>query len=412
MKKFLLVVTLLFVVITLGQNLYIYQGFSYLTGSITAGDNLEVIVPEGGFAEPSSFMLDNVPEGTNISYVMPVSLNDLYEDYIGKRIEFIFENGSRENVTVLATTPVLKDQIGNLYFNPKGTPVFPGAQYNSDSIFKIMFPGQSHNEKMNFSYRLRNNNWTTLYKLQTGDDQYYMTGLMSVDLSMKPDDLDIYLVASNPSAGVAVRNIMIKEAAMDYASSPETSNADVRIYKIDTPLMKGYNAVAFLSKELKGSKSYVFRPNYYTGSFSGVDIDILLPEIPVDVPAGSIEIWDGDHLAGNAMIGNTPAGESLNLKGIARSIELTGMMSSQQTSSDSRYWYYTNHYSLKNLSKNDEEIILEELLPGGADKIRMEIKGEEINIDIADLEGKPLTYPVKVDSNETVKITIEYRVRK
>lgn len=412
MKKTLLVISLLFAMVTFGQNLYIYQGFSYLTGNTENSDDSTVIVPTGGIAEPSSFMVTGAPEGTHIFYVKPDNIQDLYENYIGKTIEFIFENGSRESVTLLASTPVFRDLMGNLYFNPVGTPIFPGATYNSRSFFNLEVPENQNIEKLNYSYRLRNNNWTTLYKLQIANDSYNLSGLMSVDLSLSPEDLQIYLVASNPSSGVATRNIMMKEAAMDYAGVPEKADADVRIYKIDTPLSKGYNAIAFISKELTGNKSYVFRTNYYTGSFSGVDIDIMLPEIPVDVPSGSIEIWDGENLTGTAMVGNTPSGSDLNLKGIARSIELTGMMSSQQTSSNNKYRYYMNHYWLKNLSKNEEEIILEDFLPGGAENIIMKIGSESITIDITDLEGKPFIYPVKVDSNETVNITIEYRVSK
>ena len=152
---------------------------------------------------------------------------------------------------------------------------------------------------------------------------------------------------------------MRKGAVLDYGGNPEISTPDVRIYEIQAELKKGYNAIAFVSKEVTGQRKYVFRPGYSTDSFTGVDIDIVLPEVQMDLPAGQMVIWEGDHLSGSAYLGNTAIGEDLNLKGIARSIELTGLKTSVQKGSDSKYWHYENRYWLRNLSRDSQEIVIE-----------------------------------------------------
>ena len=152
MKKSLMLLILLLGMISFGERLYIYQGFSYLTGSVDIASG-KVVVPVGGNVDVKSFSATYLPEGTVITYVEPDNLKALYERYIGKVIEFVLSNGSRQSFVVVDSTPVLKDQAGSLYFAPQGTPVFPGGSYNTNSSFEFDFPVLSPID-YSYSYRL------------------------------------------------------------------------------------------------------------------------------------------------------------------------------------------------------------------------------------------------------------------
>lgn len=403
MKKIVFLLVLLLTVMVFSEKLYVFNGFSYITGQLNfqAGKAL-VEVPYGVRVNPESFSVNPVPENTLVTYTPIDDLQGLYERNLGKTVKFTFSDGTSEYLEILSSKPVFRNVRGELLFNPSGTPSFSG-DFAATARFLVEAPSE-YEGQFAYAYRIENNSWTAKYTLSIED--LTMTGLMVVNLQMDPEGREVILVSSNPSTGAGVRNMAKLETA-DYSSPSAYSDAEMRLYEVVVPLDKGTNQIAFLSKNMTGSKNYVFRANRYDSGFTGVDVDINLDAVPVDLPSGSIEIWKSDVYMGSAYIDNVAEGEALALQAVARSIEITGKKSSKLVRSDEKYRYYENTYTVRNLSEKTEEVMIEDYLGQNVEKSNFNIASPQ---DFKVNEGLWQT-KVEVNAGETVEVVFEYRVR-
>jgi hypothetical protein len=202
MKRFLiLVVFIIGAFVAFSEQLYIFNGFSILTGEVAFEKGRAVIeVPYGVQVQPETFSVFGVPESTTINFVPGDSVESLYERNLGRPVKFVYEDGRVERLEVVSPLPVFRNSYGEIIVNPKGYPVFsdefsPNARFLLNS--QDSFSGQS-----SFAYQVRNNSWTTRYSLSLKD--FSLTGLMIVHLEMETDE-NVTLVSSNPGYGYATR---------------------------------------------------------------------------------------------------------------------------------------------------------------------------------------------------------------
>ncbi|HDP77773.1 MAG TPA: hypothetical protein ENN47_06250 [Mesotoga infera] len=390
-------------VVSFAEHLYIFNGFSILTGELTFEEGAAVIeVPFGIQVSPETLSVQDVPKSTLINFIPGDSVQSLYEKNIGKEIKYFFDDGRVEMLEVVSAFPVFRNSYGEILVDPKGSPVFTG-EFSPNGQFLLTAPG-NFNGSSSFAYQMRNNSWTVKYSLSLED--FSITGLMVVYLEFDTEG-HVTLVSSNPNYGYAVRDMATKTANESYSVSPSTADSETRLYEISVPLKRGTNHIAFLSEVFAGKKRFVFRANRGGSGFTGVDIDISLDEVPIDLPSGNVEIWNNSVYLGSAGIGNIAAGESITLQSIARSIEITGRSSSVTTKVDSSYRYYKNTYFLRNLSGETVDVKIEDYLGQNADQLLTNFADEfeyvkESGIWSAEISVKP---------GETAEVEIEYRIR-
>lgn len=404
MRKGITFAILIFLaVVSFSEQLYIFNGFSILTGELTFEGGVAVIeVPFGIQVSPETLSVLDVPKSTVINFIPGDSVQSLYEKSIGKEIKYFFDDGRVEMLEVISSFPVFRNSYGEILVNPKGSPVFTG-EFNPNGRFLLTAP-DSFNGRSSFAYQMRNNSWTVKYSLSLED--FLITGLMVVYLEFDTEG-NVTLVSSNPSYGYAMREMAAKAANESYSVSPATSDAETRLYDISVPLKRGTNHIAFLCEVFAGKKRLVFRANRGGSGFSGVDIDVSLDEVPIDLPSGNIEIWSGSVYIGSAGIGNIAAGESITLQSIARSIEITGRRSSVTTKVDSSHRYYKNTYYLRNLSEEAIDVEIEDYLGQNADQFLTNFEGRFDYVK----ESGIWSATISVKPNETAEVEIEYRIR-
>jgi len=343
-----------------------------------------------------------VPKNTLINFIPGDTVQSLYEKNIGKKIKYYFDDGRVETLEVVSSLPVFRNSYGEIIMNAKGSPVFTG-EFNPNGRFLLTAP-DSFNGRSSFAYQMRNNSWTVKYSLSLED--FLITGLMVIYLEFDTEG-NVTLVSSNPNYGYTTRDMAVKSANESYSVSPSTSDAETRLYEISVPLKRGTSHIAFLSEVFAGKKRQVFRASRGGSGFSGVDIDVSLDEVPIDLPSGSVEVWNDSVYIGAAEIGNIAAGESVTLQSIARSIEITGRRSSVTTKVDSNYRYYKNTYCLRNLSEEAVDVEIEDYLGQNADQLLTNFEGEFKHVK----ESGIWSATISVKPGETTEVEIEYRVR-
>ncbi len=405
MKRFLiLVVFIIGAFVAFSEQLYIFNGFSILTGEVAFEKGRAVIeVPYGVQVQPETFSVFGVPESTTINFVPGDSVESLYERNLGRPVKFVYEDGRVERLEVVSPLPVFRNSYGEIIVNPKGYPVFsdefsPNARFLLNS--QDSFSGQS-----SFAYQVRNNSWTTRYSLSLKD--FSLTGLMIVHLEMETNE-NVTLVSLNPGYGYATRDMAAKMVNESYSVSPTTSDAETRLYEISVPLKRGTNYIAFLSELFSGDKRLVFRASRGGSSFTGVEIDVYLNEVPIDLPSGVMEVWSESVYLGSAGIGNIAKGESVVLQSIARSIEVSGRKTTVTTLGDSKYRYYKNTYYVRNLSEETVTVEIEDYLGQNAEQFHLNC--EDCDFEYIKETGM-WTYTVSVDPGEVAEVEVEYRVR-
>ncbi|MBN2252078.1 MAG: hypothetical protein JW701_00155 [Kosmotogaceae bacterium] len=402
-KRITFAILVFLTVVALSEHLYIFNGFSILTGELTFEEGVAIIeVPFGIQISPESLSVLDVPKSTLINFIPGDSVKSLYDRSVGKEIKYLFNDGRVEMLEVVSAFPVFRNSYGEILVNPEGSPVFTG-EFNPNGRFLLTAP-DSFNGRSSFAYQMRNNSWTVKYSLSLED--FLITGLMVINLEFDTAG-NVTLVSSNPSYGNAVRDMAFKAANESYSVSPSTSDAETRLYEISVPLKRGTNQIAFLSELFAGKKRLVFRANRGGSGFSGVDIDVSLDEVPIDLPSGNIEIWNDSVYIGSAGIGNIAAGESIVLQSIARSIEITGRRNSVTTSVDSNYRYYRNTYFLRNLSEETVDVEIEDYLGQNADQLLTNLEGEFEYVK----ESGIWSTEISVKPSETAEVEIEYRIR-
>ncbi|HCO70234.1 hypothetical protein [Mesotoga sp.] len=404
MRKIITLTILVFLaVVSFSEHLYIFNGFSILTGELTFEEGEAVIeVPFGVQVSPDTLTVLDIPKSTLINFIPGDSVQSLYEKNIGKQVKYFFDDGRVEMLEVVSALPVFRNSYGEILVNPKGSPVFTG-EFNPNGRFLLTAP-ESFSGQSSFAYQMRNNSWTVKYSLSL--ENFLITGLMVIYLEFDTEG-NVTLVSSNPNYGYTTRDMAFKSANESYSVSPSTSDAETRLYEISVPLKRGTNHIAFLSEVFAGKKRLVFRANRGGSGFSGVDIDVSLDKVPIDLPSGIIEIWNDSVYIGSAGIGNIAAGESVTLQSIARSIEITGRKSSVTTKVDSNYRYYKNTYFLRNLSEEAVDVEIEDYLGQNVDQLLTNFEGEFRYVK----ESGIWSASISVKPGETAEVEIEYRVR-
>jgi len=404
MKKILVSLMLVFLAsISLSQQLYIFSGFSIYSGEVVFENGTAIIeLPYGADIVPESLSVFGAPERTHIRYLPADSLKSLYEKQIGRWIKFLFDDGRSEMLEVISDFPVFRNSYGEILVNPKGSPVFTG-EYTPAGQF-LLETQENYNGHARFTYQTTNNSWTARYSLSV--DDFSMTGLMIVDLGVEPPST-ITLVSSNPEFGYSARESSSKMANASYSISPTTSGAETRLYEISVPLSRGINYISFLSRFVEGEKRLVFRANWGASNYTGVDIDVRLKEVPLDLPSGIIDIWSDSVYLGSAGIGNIAEGENISLESVAKSIEIAGKKISETMKTDSTYRYIRNTYYVRNLSEETSAVVIEDYLGQNVDQINME---NNEKFEYVKAEGK-WSAVITVEPDQIAEVKVDYRVR-
>ncbi|MFO7882011.1 MAG: hypothetical protein R6U52_05695 [Kosmotogaceae bacterium] len=419
MRRFLLILSIFVMLVGfLGfsmETIFVFNNFSFVVGEIEIDSEQRTIeIPKGASFDENSFMLNNAPAHTQISFNRPDSLTSLYEKNLDREIEFVFDGGKKLNLTVVSSLPVLKDQYGKLYYRPDGYPIFKNTDYRDNYAVELNFPSVFKGE-LTYSYLLRGTQWNTNYRLDIDEENSKLTGIYIINLGILTEDRELYLVAGNVQAPQIVENVagrgmdnQVKAFAAEAFGMVE-STPDIRVYSVKTPLKDSKVEYTFFSKDIDLRKEYVFRPTY-SGQLEGVFIDYISEDFEHELPGGIVQIFEDNRYAGYSVIDKTISGEDLVLEGAARSIEIKGRFVRKYDGVYHDMREYENHYSVTNLSDKEQTVFIEDSLPVNA-KINNVLLNDK-SVDISVNPAGEFRFELKIKAKDSVELVTDYSVPK
>ncbi len=397
------------------ETIFVFNNFSFVVGEAEInGDQYTIQIPKDVSFDENSFMLNNAPSHTQISFIRPDSLTTLYEKNLDKAVEFVFESGKKLSLTVISSLPVLEDQYGKLYYRPQGYPIFENTDYRNSYAVNIDFPSRFEG-KLTYSYLLRGTQWNTSYRIDIEEDKAKLTGNYIIDLGFLTGNRELYLVSGNVKAPQFVEDVVgrgmdnqVKAFATEAADMIE-STPDIRVYSVKTPLKDTKVEYTFFSDMVDLRKEYVFRPTY-SGQLESVFIDYISEDFDFELPDGTVQIFDGYRYAGYSVIGKTISGEDLVLKGASRSIEVKGRFVRKYDGLYHDMREYENYYTVTNLSNEEQTVFIEDSLP-----VNAQINNVLLNDKTVDISVNPageFRFEVNVKGKDSIELFVDYSVPK
>ncbi|AKI96948.1 hypothetical protein [Kosmotoga pacifica] len=411
MKKVsVLLITFLFMAVFLqaAEKLYVFSDFVIIVGEATpTSKNMTIEIPLNAEVEWQSFLATGLPQNTQITFEKKDDLKSLFEKNVGKTIIFKFPWDEEKKMLVVSPLPVLRDlKKGTLYYKPEGYPIFIDTDYYPMNRFMLYFP-ELPKEKIFYSYMIQNGNWEAEYLIRF-DELSRITGYMSINLGFDPKERETYVVAADiqkPVLSPFITRGIYKTEALNYVESPEEKSPDFILYHLPVKPLTGVTKIAFLSEEITPIKKYIYRPRF-TGVFTGVSIDYEINELPFDLPAGNVQIFDGERYSGYTFIKTHVKGESLKLTNVAKSLELMAKSIDSFTGKTYNTLKYKRLYTLKNAGQISQTVIISDYLSLSVINYTLHIDGVETKIEVK--EDGSFEIPVTVPNNGEVNVVLDY----
>jgi len=354
-------------------NIVIYQqGMALVTGKI---DSISKIfkVPVSEEIIPGSL---NIYPAENVKKIEfhegeKVNLKKYYESYIGSRIKFVLDDGTTKNFIVLSSDPLIfKDlETKEIYFDPSGYPIFPNELYMDLKNYFIVETFQPV-DSLSFSYLTRGVNWNAEYFIALKSKDFLdISGYFNItnQLDLSFNNYSVYLLAGEvyqPQTNEEVR--FMKTASYIPAPNagygqPIGQETGYRVYRVnifDVP-RKSNISIPLIQRELRYNKKFVShnpRENYQP-----VSMVISIKDIPIDLPAGEIKIYDlidgVEIFLGASKIRQVSKGDNLEVTYGKTSDILCKKVIKSSTKISKNSYRDTREIALKNLK--DESVVVE-----------------------------------------------------
>jgi|GEM_PF-3316436 len=295
----------IFVSIALSASIVIYQqGMALVNDRIDTTSQIFKI-PVSSKILPDSFTITPIDKISKMEFHKgeKISLEKYYESYVGSRIKFVLEDGTVKNFLVLSVEPLIfKDiETKEVYFNPNGYPIFPSELYMDSKNYFIVKTSQPVNS-LNFSYLTDGIGWKARYSLiLKTKNKLEISGYFNIinQLDMGFSTYNVYLLAGEiyrPQSPEGEKRFMktlsFAPTSMGNFEQPMGQKTGYRIYRVDISNIpkKSNISIPIIQRELNYRKKFLSRnpgENYLP-----VDMAISVENIPIDLPAGEVNIYD------------------------------------------------------------------------------------------------------------------------
>lgn len=409
------------VTVALSASIVIYQqGIALISDKVNTTSKIFKIPVSERFLE-GSFFVKPVDGIYKINYYEgeEPTLKKYYEGYTGSKIKFVFDDGTIKNCLILSAEPlILKDvDTKDVYFNPNGYPIFPNELYMDSKNYFVVETYKPF-DSLSYSYLTEGMSWNAKYFLtMSSDKELDFSGYFNIsnDLDMGFFTYDIYLLAGEiyrPQAMYEETRFMktasFAPSAMNI-EQPVGQKTGYRVYRIDiSDIPKKSNiSVPIIHQEMSYEKKFVsMNPGE---DYSPVNMVISITNVPIDLPAGTIEIYDLVNgvkiLSGSSSIRQISKGDDLEIP-YGQTTDILCKKVVKSTTRVSKTLYRdVREVSLKNLSESD--VIVE--VHDYASNIRT-VGLENQNVEFTLPSKSEVKFVVKIAAREeqSFQYTIEY----
>ncbi len=406
-------------------SLVVYSNFALIQSNVLQRSGKLFVIPTTNDAVENSLTISEPLNWYEFHRAEKYSLDEILKNYMGKVLQFNFQNGAVRKVMVISYSPViLKDvQTGQVYFSPSGEYIFPSIPSIDSKNYFLVSPNvektkffdstKTNVKEISYSYLSSNIGWNAVYTLDVDSSQ--MNG--NVNLWNRTDttfkNFHLSIVAGKPNVTLQRKENFGKAIVLSAAPSvfsPPNQSQNLEGYKVyDFGNVDSLNAnssifISLFSKKVKLEKINVaYQPSR---KFEPVT---LVAEIQHDfpMPQGLMSLYTKsqkvEYFLGQVNIPNSPASALLNVP-YGKNFDVEAKNVEKQRSMISKDVYlYTYEVSLRNSSNKTQGVWVYEYVPTGS----IVTPGE--NVQVERVSSNEVHFFIKVKAHS--KVDFIYRVQ-
>ncbi len=379
-RKFSMIFTLLTVFLVVGAmastSLVVYSDFALVQSDVFQKSSNSLIIPTTDSAVKDSLVVSAPFNWYKFHQGEKYSLSEILRTYLGKTIEFKFEDGTLKTVRVVSVEPVIlqEPQTGKVFFSPTGEYIFPSLpSLDSKNYFVVS------TSAMDITYRYISSNigWKAVYNLDLDTSKLDGCVVLWNKTDMNFKDFNLTFVAGKPNVEMERKAEYSKAITLNAAPgefTPPNQAQNMGGYKVyDFGNVKSLKknsdiSISLFSKRVKVERLNVsYNPN---GNFETVN---LVARIHHDfpIPQGVVSLYKKSngvkYFIGESNVVDSPASATLDVPyGKNFDVEVKNVRTQRSLIAKNVY-LYKYKVTIRNSSDKKQGVWIYEYVPDGSD---------------------------------------------
>ncbi len=369
---FILITTFLTAGILATTSLVVYSDFALIQSNVFQRSGDLIIIPTTNGVVENSLVVSQPLNWYTFHRAEKYSFDKILKNYLGKTLQFKFQDGTLRNVRVISYDPaILKDvQTGQVYFSPAGEYIFPSiSSIDSKNYFTV----SSNATELSYSYITSNIGWRGIYSLDMNSSM--MIG--NVNLRNRTDTtfkrFHLAFVAGKPNVVVQRKEKYGKTIALSTTPNvftPPSQSQSLGGYKVyDFGNIHSLSANSSLFISLFSKKVELEKLNVAYNPSNNFKAVSLVAKIKHDfpIPQGVLSLYTTSHgvkyFLGQSNIPDSPASAVLEIPyGKNFDVEVKNV-EKQRIMVSKRVYLYTYETTVRNSSNKIQGIWIYEYVP-------------------------------------------------
>ncbi len=413
MKKSIKVLFFLLLVVSatsiMGETLVVYSNFALISSNKVQRRDGFLIIPTTNFTIQNSLSTSLPIKSYRYHKGEACSLQAFLNAYVGKLVEFKFQDGSVKTLKLLSARPQIlqNPHTGNVYFSPVGEYIFPSPILTDEKNYFVV---STNATQLSYNYISTNIGWNAFYTLSMNSSTLDAKLLLWNETDTEFKNFHLFFVAGKQFEEFRKSGIYPKSLAIRSPQTLENSSFNsyegYKVYNFGTVKTLDANSKVYLSlfsKKVNVEKINVaYNPSQ---NFTKVSQAVRIKH-EFDLPAGTISIYDEkdgiSYYLGQAKVQDSPAssvleipyGENFNVE--VKNVKVRHSIVSKESFVDYYKFYVVNH------SNKEESVWIYEYVPQSS-----EVMSKTLNIQR--ISANEIRFYVKARANSEENFDYEVR---
>ncbi len=373
---FALLTVFLIVNVMASTSLVVYSDFALVQSDVFQRSNNSLIIPTTDDVVKDSLVVSMPFNWYKFHQGEKYSLNEVLRFYVGKTIEFKFEDGILKSVRVLSANPMIlqEPQSGKVFFSPAGECIFPSLP-SLDS--KNYFIVSTNATDVTYQYLSSNIGWKAVYNLDF--DTSILNGHVvlwnKTDMNFK--NFNLAFVAGKPNIEMERKAEYSKAITLNAAPNEFTRPEQVKNmggYKVyEFGNVKSLKGNSDISISLFSKKVGVEKLNVSYNPSNNFETVNLVARIHHDfpIPQGVVNLYKKsngvEYFVGESNVVDSPASATLDVPyGKNFNVEVKNVRMQRSLIAKNVY-LYKYKVTIRNSSDKKQGVWIYEYVPDGSD---------------------------------------------
>ncbi len=379
MRKFSTILALLAIFLSVSviasTSLVVYSNFALIQSNLFQRSNDFLIIPTTNDVVKDSLTISMPFNWYKFHQGEKYSLNEILKSYLGKSIEFKFEDGTLKTVRLISVEPVIfqEPQSGKVFFSPAGEYIFPSLPpLDSKNYFVV----STNATDITYQYLTSNVGWKAVYDLDLDTSRLngHIVLWNKTDMSFK--NFNLAFVAGKPNIEMKRKAEYSKTIALNAAPdvfTPLNQAENMSGYKVyDFGSVKSLKSNSNTSISLFSKKVEIEKLNVSYDPNSNFEEVNLVAKIQHDfpVPQGVVSLYEKSngvkYFIGESNIVSSPASATLEVS-YGKNFDVEAKNVRIQRSLIAKNVYlYKYQVTIRNLSNKKQGVWIYEYVPDGS----------------------------------------------